>query len=537
MTRTWKVWGVAALALPFPAPLASQVRVVNVIPFSQSGEASPDPEPTISVNPANPREIAIASLTWAEDVCESKRSAPVFLSASGGDRWALACIIPLDSVNASAGDYTVRFAHDGVLHLAMLFPLLPPPTMRILSSPQPVGRGPAMLRERFVTDSFDQPWMALARRGPVTYVLVGGNDKTLIADTTALGTGVVFVSAGDTTSGRRFVRQQLERRMLRGQNYAVRVAAHEDGTVYAVYYSPLAANPGGAQDVTVARDDSLGLGSPAFGALREPVVRDASACRERDGKPGFRVARCRQVPFEDGVEPTFGQERRVSANLSVAIDPRTSRTVYVAWADSVDRHHYTLHVRRSTDGGTSWSEDLYTVPDATNPALAVDSVGAVGFMYQQLEGTGNATRWVTRLLLTDDAFATTRSFSLADTPAGEPVALITPYIGDYVDLVARGETFYGAFSASNKPDSAHFPNGVVFLRRADFTTKDLLNTGARVTVPVSIDPYFVRAGKADHPECPEILVRLNTGAATARDRDLARARQIGCRLPAERPAR
>src|SRR5262249_35260303 len=49
---------------------------------------------------------------------------------------------------------------------------------------------------------------------------------------------------------------------------------------------------------------------------------------------------------------------------------------------------------------------------------------------------------------------------------------------------------YGVFSANNTPDPANFPNGVTFLRNANFTTHQLLNVDNTTPVAISIDPFF-----------------------------------------------
>jgi len=70
------------------------------------------------------------------------------------------------------------------------------------------------------------------------------------------------------------------------------------------------------------------------------------------------------------------------------------------------------------------------------------------------------------------------------------VATFLPYLGDYIYLTAIGETFYGVFSANNTPNTANFPNGVTYLRNANFTTQQLLNVDNVTPVNVSIDPFF-----------------------------------------------
>jgi hypothetical protein len=59
--------------------------------------------------------------------------------------------------------------------------------------------------------------------------------------------------------------------------------------------------------------------------------------------------------------------------------------------------------------------------------------------------------------------------------------------------MAVGNTFHGIFSASNTPDIANFPAGVVFQRNADFTRKVLIGTDNSTIVDPSIDPYYFEA--------------------------------------------
>src|SRR5439155_2802727 len=110
-----------------------------------------------------------------------------------------------------------------------------------------------------------------------------------------------------------------------------------------------------------------------------------------DGQPGHFVAQKCVIPLltpqAPGQPGPFGQER-IGSNLSIAVDPRFSNVVYVAWCDLVTappaKPAYTLHMRRSTDRGVSWSNDLLTVANALNPGIAINSNSKVGFLYQQL---------------------------------------------------------------------------------------------------------------------------------------------------------
>ena len=86
------------------------------------------------------------------------------------------------------------------------------------------------------------------------------------------------------------------------------------------------------------------------------------------------------------------------------------------------------------------------------------------------------------------------ALTLAQTPAQTPRRQFDPYLGDYDSLTAGGRHFYGVFSANNTPRKAHFPNGVVYQRNADFRTGTLLDVDNTTPVHASIDPFFFRIG-------------------------------------------
>jgi hypothetical protein len=185
----------------------------------------------------------------------------------------------------------------------------------------------------------------------------------------------------------------------------------------------------------------------------------------------------------------MGQER-LGADLAIAIDPTNSDTVWLAWCDRVGGAagtDWTLHVRRSTDGGQNWGGDLRTITNAKNPALAVNDSGLLGLAYQQFTGT----QWVTQLELTGDGWGTSpEAHVLHQAASNTPAAVFWPYIGDYIRLIHVGRDFYGVFSGNNTPDHTNFPSGVAYQRAADWTTSRLLNTDGVTPVPVSIDPFF-----------------------------------------------
>ena len=173
-----------------------------------------------------------------------------------------------------------------------------------------------------------------------------------------------------------------------------------------------------------------------------------------------------------------------------------SGVVYIAWADQPpNTSNQTLHVRRSTDRGVTWSNDLLAVGNAVNPALAITNSGKVGFLYQQLTGTPSSPRWETHFTRTTDPAGINwdnPGLLLANTSATDPPRVFSPYLGDYDHVVADSNDFYGIFSASNFPDKANFFPGVIYQRFVDWNTHTLFADPAlQRKVAVSIDPRHI----------------------------------------------
>jgi hypothetical protein len=515
----------AALLLVTVAAVArGQVRVVNMIPRHLSDETFQNAEPTLAVNPSNPAKMAASAYAPGGDLCSRGVEAPIFVTADSGKSWSLVCKIRVNSsTTLPPGDVSLRWASDGsALFAALLWPLNPI-TLQVFQTRDPMS--PDTFVPIHKIPNVDQPDMAVMTIEGKTTLFVAADffDADTGAKPFSLGTAIVLVSHPFRQPTPDSVLAPIEHRDISnaGRNYAVRVAAHPSGVVYALTYSPLPTNdkdPFVIEDVVVARDDSSGMSTPAFSALRDtPVIKARDKCKGRDGIAGFRVARCRTVPYPNDVA-NFGNQRRVSANLSIAVDKARASNVWIAWADSSDTNHYTLHVRRSVDAGRTWSSDLLTIPNATNPALTIADGGNAGFLFQQLQGKGVNQRWVTRLFTSTDGFKSKRSYTLATVPSNVPTPVLQPYIGDYIELRSVGSNFYGVFSAANTPDTLNFPNGVTFNRNADFNTNLLKNAHGGTSIGVSIDPFFFMVGPKEDPACPALRAK----------RDV-RALRIGCR--------
>jgi hypothetical protein len=461
------------------------ILVVNMIPKSLSFETNQDSEPMIAVNPANPDHIVGTAFT--PDPLGSGL-APYFASTDGGRTWILNTVVP--GGNATS-DITVAFSgkadklYAGILRQDSVNDT----RMNILRADDFSGPPPLdVLDDRTQPDQPFTQAMTMAN-GPdqgKERVYVGSNDFAGAPQTATIDIGLDAGAANPA-----FKRVRIEHRTTAGQNGPqVRPTLHPDGTAYAVFYgwrSQTGDFGAGTlrvtADVVVVRDDTGGTGANPFSDLKDSA----------DQVLGIRVAQGVKFGFDRTGLARNGQQR-LGGTLAIAVDPRpgNSGTVYLAWGTDDPGTGFTVHVRRSTDRGTTWSpNDLLTVARATNAALAINSDGVVGLLYQQLTGAAPNLRWETHLRRTTNG-TTWSDLTLATTPADRPTKTFDPYLGDYDHLVSVGSDFCGIFSASNTPDQANFPCGVVYQRNADFTSRKLLSLDGQTVVASSIDPFFFK---------------------------------------------
>jgi hypothetical protein len=266
-----------------------------------------------------------------------------------------------------------------------------------------------------------------------------------------------------------------------------RTAIHRAGTIYCAFYSyntPLSPpSPTSLRDVVIVKDLNWGGSSPAFQALVD----------SNDGNVGVRIATAIPNPWYNSnfLDPAFGNDRYGGGDLAIAVDPKNVDRVYVAYMTGTSASDEALRVVWSSDGGQNWSADVRFVPKAKNPSLAINALGMVGFVYQQVVGAN----WTTVLEVSDDGFISSfTSHVLSSTPtnAPTPTTVMRTYLGDYIKLQAHFADFYGIFSASNAPSKAFFPSGINYQRNVNWTTQTLLATDGVTPVAVSIDPFFFK---------------------------------------------
>ncbi len=481
------------------------VSVVNMVPRTRSGETCQDSEPTLTVDPRNHDQVAASAFTW-DNLCNAPGSpgvpatfgqlamtgglAPIYVSADRGEHWHLATSVPSAAgATFPTGDITLHFSetkngatdvlYTGILHS-------PEFSMHVLRTHN-FFSNTAMSTLDTRTNNVDQPHTQAQTvpTGPDA-----GKDRVYVGFNNGFGginpkSASVDLSLDGDAASPTFNVFSIESRSTgaAGQDGFAQVpAVNRDGTVYVAFYGYRGfAGSGISTDVVVMRDDNWASGGTPFTSLVDS-----------DGHAGKRVVQSVVLPFG-----FMAQERLGASNMAVAVDPEDSSHVYVAWGDQPSgTSNQTLHVRRSTDRGVSWSGDLFAVTNAISPALAIGHHHRVGFLYQQLTGTGASQRWETHFTRTkrhDPADFETPDIILSTTPAATPALVFNPYLGDYEHLVAVEDDFCGVFTANNTPDMANFPRGVKYHRHADFGTHLLYADAAHTQqVGASIDPFFFR---------------------------------------------
>jgi hypothetical protein len=456
------------------AGFGAKALVVDTIPFTMSGETHQDSEPFLAVNPKDVTRMAASA--FLVNTSRRATTAPILVTTDSGQSWRIVNTVPS---NSEIGDITLAFTSDtaaGPLYGGILARPDPPEYYRNLKG----NAFDADLTTQKMRRNSDQPFLHANRNGP-NRLYVGVNDfkvgpRTATVDVTTNG-GASFTSARIDPRSSTAIQDGPPIRPAYSPN---------DNTVYAAYFTwreeaPRAQRPGYYGDVVVVRDDAGATGNNPFTSLIGP-----------DGKAGSFVAKNILIPFAGGA---LGPERVGAGGLSIVVDPRHSATgtLYVAWCDRSLPDKYTLHVRRSTDKGVTWSADLRVVHNASVPSLAMSPVGSVvGLLYQQLVNN----RWITHFEQTKDGFETSDDTILATAPGNVPARVSQPYLGDYHYVVGVGNEFRGAFSSNNTPAVADFPSSALFQRGVNTTTETLTKPNG-TTVQVSIDPFYFSIRKID----------------------------------------
>jgi hypothetical protein len=503
-----------------------KVSIIDVIPNERSEEEDANPEPAIAVNPRNTEEIAITAFQLAQrwncdpttpstcGPCDADSSG-VVATADGGATWHLRCTFPLGDRGATgpltrkhydALDASVGYSGSGLLYGSYLQLVSGRTNLRVISSKN-VTDGVDMSPTILTTDAYDlnsdMPFLATWSKTGTDVAVVGLKQE--VFDTNAeCWTGVVWWWKQGTQHGPECA---TSLRNADGPTETVRLAIHPTGRTYGILY--LRHLNGLERPSLILTAGELDGASPsATQSLKETSgVILGTGCPAPDGQVGVRIA-CNVQVKKDPMPFDLGGQRRHYFTLSVAVDPRDEDRVVVAYLETGTAALATVHVMESRDGGKTGFTRLRSLDNVVNPALAIQSSGRIGLLYQEyVPATGGSGQWKTAIDVSSVSAASWTRYELADTPVILP-AMTEPYIGDYVRLQAVGEHFYGVFSAHNDPK---FHPTARYLR-------DLVPVGVGGRklpdgVTASVDPFFFRLKRQPLPVQVWAAMVLSTSGA------------------------
>ena len=437
-----------------PADITWLAAINNVVPRRLSSETNSDSEPSLAVNPAG----GTVALTTFSGSWSSDRGAPIWISGQDGGIWDQRFGIPEPEPGAfGPADQTIAFNSDGSRLYGTFLGGVRFLSAYVRATPDPLTTD--FTGNYAITGGVDQPWIQVGAVDPNTgldrvYLAVNATDHQ--PDTASL-----VVSTDGAATFQDPIR--LERGTDVFTDHPPRVAVSGD-RVYGAFLRRTS-QPStfeGPGEVVVVRDDQ--------GGIRGPVNPNPFAVLDQG------------VVLQSGSYPTaafqLGQQR-IGGDLSLTIDPQNPDTVYLSFS-RIENHQPVLYVHRSQDGGKTW-KDLLAIDNAAIGNLSVAANGTWGLMNIRVDNG----RMIQEFRQNGGDPTVLASWPLNDPPGG------VVYVGDYQSLVVVGNTFYAGFCASNSPDLADFPSGVVYQRNADFPGHRLLAvTGA--PVQHSIDPYFFR---------------------------------------------
>src|SRR5258708_544947 len=344
------------------------MKIVNIIPPAMSGENHQDSGPNIAVNPSNTSEIVISAFTPDPN---GGGNAPVYVSTDGGDTWTLKSIVP-DNGSMGTSGITLKYGQTSNELYAGILKGTAPDTLDILRTTNRAG-GATMTELDSTQPRIEQPYVAAATvsggpdagkdrlyvgmnvvQGP--FVGSDAGKTSTIKQTMHAQTGAPVFSSISLDSRNKSIPAFQDSQPRNGPQ--VRPAVHNDGTVYAVFYSwKTWADPGDGNglvtsDVVIVRDDNWGQSANPYGSLID----------SGDGQAGQRIAIGVTIQFYG----RLGQER-VGGELAIAVDPTNSSIVYVAWAELID------------DGGGGEIDIYVASPQVHRQGADLGTFGFVGY--------------------------------------------------------------------------------------------------------------------------------------------------------------
>jgi hypothetical protein len=428
------------------------VVVSNTDPNLAHTDVFNDGETSIAIDPENPNHIVISAFSggWGAN-------APIWHSLDGGNTWTKQFTVPIPpgvpSVIGCPCDQTFDYGHSG--RLSATFLSGGPTDVYTGSTFQPdvsaawlwfLLGGVTQRTNLHGIGIADQPWL-LVNRNPTS-----PGENVYVAYDNFGGAPDMRVSVANLTDGNPpdFTLDRLTGFSTGFVNPGHRLATNQKtGYVYSLFQRRIAAGSGGSQNINYMLNRSTDGGN---------------SWSLNGSSTGIVVAN------GDSTQPTpkFGTVNALLGGvLHAATDPNHGDIVYYVYGnrDPVMGNNR-LSLRRLQDDGTGNLVVVLTSfvtgqVQAALPSVAVAENGTVGVFYYTFDGFSSGFPvFSAHLAQSQDAGSTfsdeiLETFLSSATDNGNPRQRV---LGDYVQMKAMGQTFYGAFTGNGVPFGRPFSN-------------------------------------------------------------------------------
>ncbi len=445
-----------------PIPLVPGIFIVDTVvnntdPNLTNTDTFNDGETSITVNPANPNEVVITAFSgsWGTN-------APLWHSTDGGNIWTKQFTIPVPPGIAAAGcpcdqtiDYGTANQMFGTFLISDIFSgITTNPASAAAWNWLVIGgiTQPTNINNLPPPAGVDQPWL-----------LVNPDPMIPIQDN-------VYDGYDDFTNGNNCVGDACNERVsvsygANPPNFTVdnqsgtatgsinpghRLAVDpRNGFVYSLFQRNIAPGNGGSKNINYMLNRST----------------DGGATWVLNGMAGGII-----VANGDSTQPTpkFGTVNALLGGVDhAAVDPNNGDVYYIYGNRDANTGNNRLAVRRIEDdgnGGVIVGPEHFVTgqTQAAIPSAAVTTDGTVGIFYYTFDGFSqdNFPIFTAHLAQSSDqgltfSDQTLVTFLSSAMDNGNPRQRV---LGDYMQMKAVGDCFYGAFTANGVPFGRPFAN-------------------------------------------------------------------------------
>lgn len=444
-------------ATPSPPRIISQPSPLRATCGKQPGGLESPAEPSLAVNPKDPRELIAA---WIQDRYPGELGNVVAISHDGGASWTESVLPRLTTctggIYAIAGDPWVSIGGDGTIYVSSLTRRPADP-----ARPNTATGGVVVSISRDSGRSWELP--VVVETQPAQAVIV--DKEAVLADPRRPGTAyAVWVEYPIHGEAEPYIDLiYFSRTADGGRTWSKPAAIYSHGDE--AQENQLFALPDGTLlDVFIEGARLPGQEHPPPLPVRIQVI------RSRDqGQTWSAPLKAAEFTYTNAIDPGTGSQLRFFGQDITAAAGGDS--VYVGWFEAHPDGQSFIVVARSSDGGVTWGTGHVLVserPEVFMPTLAVAADGAVACLwydFRNSKDTSTALDTDVWISLSHDHALTWTTSHLAgpfDLRAA-PVARYGPFIGDYEGLVGLPKGFAAAFVQA-QPQAKHAPTDVFFSR-------------------------------------------------------------------------